>query len=78
MIQNKQWTNIKLTNVINVFLPSLSLKLGGIAAFGYHMANPAMITHNIAISSNSCPKRDRVAWKYAELAPTIIKRSHII
>ena len=34
------------------------------------------MTHSIAISSRSCPKRDSVAWKYAELAPTTIRSNH--
>ena len=62
---------------MNVFLPSLSLRLWGITAFGYQMANPTMTTQRMASSSRSCPRSERVAWKYAEEAPTTISRSHI-
>merc|ERR1719189_2953949 len=42
------------TVVVNVFLPSLSLRLVGIKALGYHMAKPAIITQRMAISSSNC------------------------
>ena len=40
-----------LTIILNVFLPSLSLRPGGMAPLGYHIANPAMTTHKMASSS---------------------------
>ena len=50
-----------LTVVVNVFLPSLSLRLAGIKALGYHMAKPAIITQRMAISSSNCPNNESVA-----------------
>ena len=43
----------------------------------HHMAKPAIMTHSMAISSNNCPSKLRVAWKYAELTPTRIRRNQM-
>ena len=43
----------------------------------HHMANPAIMTHSMAISFNNCPSKLRVAWKYAELTPTRIRRNQM-
>ena len=53
IIQNDSNSLLILTKVANVFLPHLSLKHGGIAAFGYQKANPAKLAHNIEISSKN-------------------------
>ena len=66
-----------LTSFVNVFRPSLSLKLWGIIGLGYHIAKPAITTHKMAISSSNWPKSDRVAWKYAELAPTTMSKNQM-
>lgn len=43
---------------------------------GQKSENPAINTHNMASSSSSCPNRLSVAWKYIELRPTTISRTH--
>ena len=62
---------------MNLFLPFLSRKHGGIAALGYHIANPAKFAHNTDISSNNWPRSERVAWKYAEHTPITTNKSHM-
>ena len=78
IIQNDSNSLFILTKVANVFLPLLSLRHGGIAAFGYQKANPAKFAHNIEISSNNCPRRERVAWKYAEHIPMTTSKNQIM
>ncbi len=63
LIHTALYAPFLFTVSINVFLPSWSVRTLGMAAFGNHMANPAMITHRMATSSSSWPSRDRVAWK---------------
>ena len=52
---------------LNFFLPSGSFsQLRGNACLGYQRANPAMITHRMAISSNSWqgPCKSKIGYDY--------------
>ncbi len=53
----------------------LPLKYVGRSRLGNHNAKPVATSQRMESSSKSWPRRDKVAWKYAELIPTIRNRN---